>query len=252
MADALGRLRGLDPAVVDPPRPLSQVCPVPAEASSQGRLRQRRQVTDVLDPVVDQRLLHLWPDPPEASNGERSEERGFPTGRDDDEGIGLAERSEATLAHSLLVATPTLTTSPTSSRIRRLIRRPIVSLSPNAAALAVTSRNASSRLIGSTSGVTDAKIAMTLRLSSRYRSGRTSRKTPPGQRRAAVRSGMAEWTPKRRLVGGSADHAALVTATADDHRSADEPRIVEHLDRRVERVEIGMQNRAHESTRACG
>ena len=71
------------------------------------------------------------------------------------------------MAHSLLVATPTLTTSPTSSSTRRLISRAMVGPSPNACWLAVTSRKASSRLIGSTSGVYDAKIRMTARERSR-------------------------------------------------------------------------------------
>jgi hypothetical protein len=53
----------------------------------------------------------------------------------------------------LFVATPTDTTRPTSSSTRSLIWRPIVVPSPNAATLPETSRNASSRLIGSTSGV---------------------------------------------------------------------------------------------------
>ena len=74
-------------------------------------------------------------------------------------------RSEATLAHNLLLATPTLTTSPASSSTRDLIWRAIASPSPKAAALPVTSRNASSRLIGSTSGVYDLKMPITCSLS---------------------------------------------------------------------------------------
>ena len=74
-------------------------------------------------------------------------------------------RSEATLAHSLLLATPTLTTSPASSSTRDLIWRAIASPSPKAAALPVTSRKASSRLIGSTSGVYDLKMPITCSLS---------------------------------------------------------------------------------------
>ena len=111
------------------------------------------------------------------------------------------------MAQSLFVATPTETTRPTSSRTRCLIVRPIVSPSPNAAVLAVTSRKASSRLIGSTSGVYEAKIAMTSSLASRYRSGRPGTKMPSGQRRAAVRSGIAEKTPNAR----ASYEAALTT-----------------------------------------
>ena len=76
--------------------------------------------------------------------------------------------------------------------------RAIVSPSPKAARLAETSRNASSRLIGSTRGVYEAKMLITCSDASRYRDGLPGRKTPSGQRRAAVRSGIADCTPKAR------------------------------------------------------
>ena len=62
-------------------------------------------------------------------------------------------RSDAILATSFVLATPTEAVSPTSARTSSLIRRAIVGPSPNSAADPVTSRNASSIEIGSTSGV---------------------------------------------------------------------------------------------------
>ncbi len=62
-------------------------------------------------------------------------------------------RSEAILATSFVLATPTEAVSPTSARTSSLIRRAIVGPSPNSAIDPVTSRNASSIEIGSTAGV---------------------------------------------------------------------------------------------------
>ena len=62
-------------------------------------------------------------------------------------------RSDAILATSFVLATPTEAVSPTSARVSSLIRRAIDGPSPNSAADPVTSRNASSIEIGSTSGV---------------------------------------------------------------------------------------------------
>ncbi len=57
---------------------------------------------------------------------------------------GLA-RSEAILATSLFVATPTEAVSPVISRMRALMRWAIDTESPKSSRLWVTSRNASSR-----------------------------------------------------------------------------------------------------------
>ncbi len=73
-------------------------------------------------------------------------------------------RSDAIFATSFVVETPTDAVSSSSSWIASLIRRAIVAPSPNRARLAVTSRNASSMEIGSTSGVKRRRIAMTSRL----------------------------------------------------------------------------------------
>ena len=62
-------------------------------------------------------------------------------------------RSDAIFATSLVVATPTEIVSWISSRTASLIARAIVGPSPNSSREPVTSRNASSIEIGSTSGV---------------------------------------------------------------------------------------------------
>ncbi len=72
-------------------------------------------------------------------------------------------RSEAIFATSLVVATPTEAVSPTSSRTAVLMLPAIVGPSPNSGRDPVTSRNASSIEIGSTSGVNDRRIDITSR-----------------------------------------------------------------------------------------
>ncbi len=68
--------------------------------------------------------------------------------------------SEAILATSFEVATPTEAVSPVSSRIAALSFRPISTPDPIARALPVTSRNASSIETGSTRSVKRSKTAM--------------------------------------------------------------------------------------------
>ncbi len=61
-----------------------------------------------------------------------------------------------------------------------------------------TSRNASSRLSGSTAGVTDRKTSMTPRETSEYRPWLGWMTTARGHSRRARPIGMAAWTPLRR------------------------------------------------------
>ncbi len=68
--------------------------------------------------------------------------------------------SEATLATSLELATPTEAVSCVSSRIACLRLRPIVSPEPSARSLPVASRNASSIETGSTRSLKRSRIAM--------------------------------------------------------------------------------------------
>ena len=70
-------------------------------------------------------------------------------------------KSLATFAANLHGATPADAVSPSSSFSARLIAAAMVGPSPKSERLAVTSRNASSREIGSTSGVRSKKSAMT-------------------------------------------------------------------------------------------
>ncbi|CAB4583701.1 unannotated protein [freshwater metagenome] len=81
--------------------------------------------------------------------------------------IGLA-RLDANFAMNFDVATPTLHGSSSSSAMRFLIRCPIAVPSPKRLREPVTSRNASSRAMGSMCGVKSAKIACTCRLTSEY------------------------------------------------------------------------------------
>jgi hypothetical protein len=72
-------------------------------------------------------------------------------------------RVEASLATNLVLATPTEQVMPWLSATRARISRPISAGRPMSRWAPATSRNASSRLIGSTSGVTDRKMSMTRR-----------------------------------------------------------------------------------------
>jgi hypothetical protein len=74
--------------------------------------------------------------------------------------------SEASLATSFEVATPTEQVSRSSSSTRWRMARPMLGPSPIERRAPVTSRKASSRLIGSTSGVNEWKIAITRALTS--------------------------------------------------------------------------------------
>jgi hypothetical protein len=103
--------------------------------------------------------------------------------------------SLAIFATSLVAATPTETVRSISSLTACLICRAIAAPSPNSPREPVTSRNASSIEIGSTSGVNRRRSAMTSRLTPWYFAPSTGRKTACGQSRPAVRRGIAEWTP---------------------------------------------------------
>jgi hypothetical protein len=70
---------------------------------------------------------------------------------------------EASLATNLLPATPTEQVMPCSSKTRPRMYSPIATGSPSRRPAPETSRNASSRLSGSTSGVIERNSAMTER-----------------------------------------------------------------------------------------
>lgn len=70
-------------------------------------------------------------------------------------------RVDPSFATNLLGATPTEQVSPCSAVTRARIRRAMAAGGPNNRRAPVTSRNASSRESGSTSGVTSRKIRIT-------------------------------------------------------------------------------------------
>jgi hypothetical protein len=101
-------------------------------------------------------------------------------------------RSDAIFATSFVRATPTEIVRPTSSWTAALIARAMASPSPKSFRDPVTSRNASSIEIGSTSGVNRRRIARTSLLTRPYLRPSTGRKIPCGHSAPAVRSGIAE------------------------------------------------------------
>ena len=107
-------------------------------------------------------------------------------------------RSDPIFAQSLFVATPTDSTRPSCSRTSRFSALAMLSAPPNRCSVAVTSRNASSSEIGSTSGVRSAKSAMTASDAASYFWPSPGTKIPSGHSRPAVWSGIAEWMPNAR------------------------------------------------------
>jgi len=82
-----------------------------------------------------------------------------------------------------LGATPAEAVSPTSVRIRALMVRAISTAGPNSDSDAVTSRKASSRESGSTSGVKPPRMPMISADTRAYFGMSTGRKAARGQRR---------------------------------------------------------------------
>ena len=95
-------------------------------------------------------------------------------------------------------AIPIDATRPSSFRMSPLIAFPMAWASPNRRSEPVTSRNASSRDRGSTSGVYRWKIPMIWRLTRVYLSKSAGSRTSSGQSRSARAVGMAECTPNSR------------------------------------------------------
>ena len=104
----------------------------------------------------------LSPTPHSAPTGSGCRNDTTPSGGTTISPSGLAI-DEASLATNLLAATPTEQVMPCSSATRLRISSPIAAGGPSRRTAPETSRNASSRDSGSTSGVTSAKTAMTPR-----------------------------------------------------------------------------------------
>ena len=107
-------------------------------------------------------------------------------------------RSDAILATSLEVATPTDAVSWVCSLSASLSARAICSPVPNILRLPVTSRKASSMEMGSTQSVNPRSTSMTSAETAAYFSMSGRMYTPCGQRRHASEIGMALPTPNRR------------------------------------------------------
>jgi len=139
---------------------------------------------------------------------------------------------------------PTVTGSPTRSRTSRRKRTAISLGVPESRRSPRTSRNASSIDSPSTSGVVvEHPIELRARLDVRghaWRDHDCRRAQATGHRQAH----RAADAIRLRLVARS-EHDSC----ADEHRAAAQPRIISLLDRREERVDVGMQDRrlaAHE------
>ncbi len=162
--------------------------------------------------------------------------------------------SEASFASSLLCETPTDAVSPVRTWMRFLISRAIVSALPNRPLLPVTSRNASSSERPSTRSVNSLKISNTccrnLAIALHARADH-DRVRAALQRLAHRHRGMH--AEAAHLVARGGDDAAAAGA-ADDDRLAGKLRVVELLDRRVERVHVDVQDGAviaHDSASAA-
>ena len=145
---------------VDAARPLAERRPVLAEPPVSRSVRQRRQVADRPDAVLAEHRRRLRSDAPQPRDRSGARNVGLRRPAATTTSPSGLRRSEAIFATSFVVATPTEIVSSTASRTSSLIRRPIVSPSPNSYREPVTSRNASSIEIGSTCGVNRRRIAI--------------------------------------------------------------------------------------------
>jgi hypothetical protein len=108
---------------------------------------------------------------------------------------------EASLATNLVDATPTEQVIPWAASTRARMSAPIrAGVTPNRRSAPDTSRNASSRLSGSTSGVMSRKIDMTPLEASWYSGNVGGRNTAFGHSRRACAVGMAERMPNVRAM----------------------------------------------------
>ena len=107
-------------------------------------------------------------------------------------------RWDASFATNFVPASPTEAGRPVRSRTRSRIARAISTGGPKSRTVPATSRNASSMLSGSTSGVNSWKTAITVFDALRYFAYTGSTSTSCGQSCFARATGMAERTPKRR------------------------------------------------------
>ncbi len=147
-------------------------------------------------------------------------------------------------------ATPTVIGRPTSSRTRRRSRAAICAGVPAIRLMPLTSMNASSIDRPSTAGDMSSKTRYTALLASLYAEKRGGTTIAPGQRRPRPppAHGRLDAVRLRLVARGQHD------SSADDDRPALEAKIVPLLDRGVERIQVGVEDRrlAHEHMFAEG
>jgi hypothetical protein len=130
-------------------------------------------------------------------------------------GLGRLRRQ---LGHELAPPHPHRAGQVSSSTTRRRMAAAMVGPSPSSCRDPVTSRNASSSEIPSTSGVILSKMACSFRLSSTYRWNRPSTNTASGTAPGHGRRHRRVHAEHPRLVRAGGDHPASARA-ADDHRN---------------------------------
>jgi hypothetical protein len=156
-ADGLGFAMGHDRAIIQPVRQLPDVPTHFAESVAQGTFGQGGYLAYRANAKVMKALFSFLPSPQIRLTGNGARNSVTLSGPNH-ESIRLPDVASQ-LRKVLFGATPTEATKPVSVRIRFLICRAISGAGPNNPSQPCTSRNASSKLNGSTSGVNERKIA---------------------------------------------------------------------------------------------
>ena len=205
----------------------------------QRRLRELRHLPDRRDPARVQLARGDLADAPQRLDRQRMQERELASGGTTSSPSGFAT-PDATLARNFVRATPTVIGSPTFSRtrdtqtsrdLRRRARDP-----PHSAH--VDERLVDRQPLHQRRRVLEDREHVLAGL----RVGLEARRHDDGLRAQALGRPAAHrgLDPEGlRLVGRGQDHPA-----PDDHRLAQQPRVVALLDGREERVEVGVENRS--------
>ena len=254
VADGLELLVGLDRARVDAPRQLGEV---PAVRRPESRRRGCPRGRSAMSPTVrtpsrSRRSSVAGPTPhsaragsgwrkPSSSPGAITWTPSPGTGPSTD-ARGLAA-SDASLASIFEGATPTEHVSPSRASTSARMRCATVGPSPWDRRAPVTSRNASSRLIGSTRGVNDRKM-LHYPLADRRVVGVVAGQEhgvgaePPSP---AAGHGREDAVGPGLVAGGG--HDAPAPGAAHDHRLTPQLRPAQQLDRHEEGVHVDVEDR---------
>ena len=138
----------------------------PADRRHERRLAGAGQVGDRVQPGAVQLLRGRRADAPQLADRQRVQERDLGAGLDDEQPVRLGHAALASFATTFVDATPTLIGSPTCDCTVLRSVRAICSAEPAIRSMPVTSRNASSIEMHSTTGDVRSKIARTARLAS--------------------------------------------------------------------------------------